>query len=80
MNLEAIANDFSIINRKILKFTFDPKTQTGTLNRMEFQYRGNRLEFFHNGTDLHKWLVAPVKPENPWYCQSSEFRRGDPRF
>ncbi len=27
---------------------------------------------FPSAIDLHKWLVALVKPENPWYYESSK--------
>ncbi|MCY7273125.1 MAG: transposase, partial [Phormidesmis sp. CAN_BIN44] len=27
---------------------------------------------FPSGIDLHKWLVALVKPENPWYFEASK--------
>lgn len=37
---------------KVLKFTFNPQVQTGTLNTLEYRYRGDFLEFFHNGTEV----------------------------
>ncbi|MFY7804339.1 MAG: RNA-guided endonuclease InsQ/TnpB family protein [Limnoraphis robusta] len=32
----------------------------------------NKKIKFPTGIDLHKWLVALVKPENPWYYESSK--------
>ena len=31
----------------------------------------NKIKF-PSAIDLHKWLVALVKPENPWYYESSK--------
>ena len=31
----------------------------------------NKIKF-PTAIDLHKWLVALVKPENPWYYESSK--------
>ena len=32
---------------------------------------------FPTAVDLHKWLVALVKPENPWYYKASKFRNSN---